>query len=202
MVFCCARVRYLASGTSLIWIGQKSWVGGSIACSTSIATFPQLQFDFKFVRLFGSFSSCQITDISLFTTDFCLKIRPLLAVNIQQAQLAQIGDSTGMAAPAETSSQFDELIDPLKVGLTGIDRKIRNLEKRKSKLDTLREDVKKSGKPLNDDQSVSFLMNHAFQSHAVDLSNPDYSSETWSSDSGGVKVQWSAFYGSWVFDDF
>ena len=55
-------------------------------------------------------------------------------------------------------SSLEELVepmmDPIKVGLAGIDKKIRNLEKKKTKLESLRDEAKKSTKALNEDQSV------------------------------------------------
>ena len=48
-----------------------------------------------------------------------------------------------------------EVGEAITSSLTEIRKKVRNLEKKKTKLDTLRDDVKKSGKPLNEDQAVS-----------------------------------------------
>lgn len=71
---------------------------------------------------------------------------------------------SGAPAPsnmaAKPSSATDEMlepiVEPIKIGLANIDKKIRNLEKKKSRLDALRDEVTKSGKPLNKDQSVSY----------------------------------------------
>jgi hypothetical protein len=57
----------------------------------------------------------------------------------------------------KSSGPLDDIVEPIQNGLTEIRKKIRNLEKKKLKLDTLRDEVKKSGKPLNEDQSVSSL---------------------------------------------
>lgn len=46
-----------------------------------------------------------------------------------------------------------EVGEAITSSLTEIRKKVRNLEKKKTKLDTLRDDVKKSGKPLNEDQA-------------------------------------------------
>ncbi|GAU96233.1 hypothetical protein RvY_07705-2 [Ramazzottius varieornatus] len=46
-----------------------------------------------------------------------------------------------------------DIVEPITNSLTELKKKIRNLEKKKTKLDTLRSDVKKSGKPLNEDQA-------------------------------------------------
>ena len=55
----------------------------------------------------------------------------------------------------KSAAPLEEIVEPVQEGLLEIKKKIRNLEKKKTKLDTLRDDVKKSGKPLNEDQAVS-----------------------------------------------
>ncbi|OQV21460.1 hypothetical protein BV898_04665 [Hypsibius exemplaris] len=64
-----------------------------------------------------------------------------------------VGNPASKAGPLDESASF--ITEPVEKSLTELRKQVRNLEKKKKKLDTLRDDVKKSGKPLNEDQSLA-----------------------------------------------
>ncbi|XP_055341638.1 uncharacterized protein LOC129590437 isoform X2 [Paramacrobiotus metropolitanus] len=78
-----------------------------------------------------------------------------LSSSVSSAAAHVINNKLGVSASSSMDDLVEPIIEPIKSALVGIDKKIRNMEKKKSKLDNLRDEVQKSGKPLNEDQAQS-----------------------------------------------
>lgn len=133
------------------------------------------QFVFQILPGHENIISLLLFQIPLFTdisrTDFfTISVRTaadLLPIGFQIEKVAgtrtaqgirQLRSARCVMAAKSQDSKLDDLVEPIvepvKNCLAGIEKKVRNLEKKKTKLDNLRDEVKKSGKPLNEDQAV------------------------------------------------